>query len=33
MNILDEDYIADLITINNHDYVLFLYKSRKSVPA
>ena len=23
MNILDEDYIADLITINNHDYVLF----------
>lgn len=22
MNILDEDYIADLITINNHDYVL-----------
>ena len=22
-NILDEDYIADLITINNHDYVLF----------
>ena len=23
MNILDEDYIADLSTINNHDYVLF----------
>ena len=23
LNILDEDYIADLITINNHDYVLF----------
>ena len=23
MNILDEDYIADLITINNHDYVIF----------
>ena len=23
MNILDEDYIADLITNNNHDYVLF----------
>ena len=23
INILDEDYIADLITINNHDYVLF----------
>ena len=23
MNILDKDYIADLITINNHDYVLF----------
>ena len=23
MKILDEDYIADLITINNHDYVLF----------
>ena len=23
MNILDEDYIADLITINHHDYVLF----------
>ena len=23
MNILDEDSIADLITINNHDYVLF----------
>lgn len=23
MNILDEDYIADLIAINNHDYVLF----------
>ena len=23
MNILDEDYIADLITINNHEYVLF----------
>ena len=23
MNILDEDYSADLITINNHDYVLF----------
>ena len=23
MNILDEDYIADLITLNNHDYVLF----------
>ena len=23
MNILDEVYIADLITINNHDYVLF----------
>lgn len=23
MHILDEDYIADLITINNHDYVLF----------
>ena len=23
MNILDEDYIEDLITINNHDYVLF----------
>ncbi len=23
MNILDEDYIADLIKINNHDYVLF----------
>lgn len=23
MNILDEDYIADLITINNYDYVLF----------
>ena len=23
MNILDEDYIADLITFNNHDYVLF----------
>ena len=23
MNILDEDYVADLITINNHDYVLF----------
>ena len=23
MNILDEDYISDLITINNHDYVMF----------
>ena len=23
LNILDEDYFADLITINNHDYVLF----------
>ena len=26
MNILDEDYIADLITINNHGYVLFFTK-------
>ena len=29
MNILDEDYIADLITINNHDYVLFFTNLRQ----
>ena len=29
MNILDEDYIADLITINNHDYVLFFTNLRR----